>query len=171
MLTEGSFDGSHTYADNGIYTVTVTISDDDGGSVSDTFTVVVNNVTPTLTVAPDQDDRREYELSITNIGSFTDPGFDNPFNEGGETSERFTFAVDWGDGTEVDSGLATIDVPGGAGVPTAGSFNSAHTYADNGIYTVTVTISDDDGGSVSDTFTVTVNRRRLLGVPGFGGIV
>ena len=62
---------------------------------------------------------------------------------GGEITERFTFAVDWGDGTEVDSGLATIDVPGGAGVPTAGSFDRCGTPTpNNGIYTVTVTISD-----------------------------
>jgi PKD repeat protein len=167
VLTKGSFDGAHTYADNGIYTVTVTISDDDGGSVSDTFTVTVNNVTPTLTVAPDQVIDEGSELSITDVGSFTDPGFDNPLNEGGETTERFTFAVDWGDGSNVDSGPATIDVPGAPGVLTKGSFDGAHTYADNGIYTVTVTISDDDGGSVSDTFTVTVNNvTPTLEVPG-----
>ena len=158
VLTEGSFDGAHTYADNGIYTVTVTISDDDGGSVSDTFTVVVNNVTPELLVAPDQTIDEGTELSITDIGSFTDPGFDNPLNEGGETSERFTFAVDWGDGSDVDSGPATIDVPGSVGMPTAGSFDGAHTYADNGIYTVNVTVSDDDGGSTTETFAVTVNN-------------
>ena len=91
--------------------------------MSDTLTVVVNNVTPTLTVAPDQTIDEGSQLSITDIGTFTDPGFDNPLNDGGETRERFTFAVDWGDGTEVDSGLATIDVAGGKGLPTSGSFD------------------------------------------------
>jgi PKD repeat protein len=156
--TTGSFDGAHTYADNGIYTVTVTISDDDGGSVSDTFTVTVNNIAPTLAVPGNQVIDEGATLTLANLGQFTDPGFDNPLNEGGETSERFTFAVDWGDGTEVDSGLATIDVPGSVGMPTAGSFDGAHTYADNGVYTVTVTISDDDGGSVSKSFLVTVGN-------------
>ena len=52
----------------------------------------------------------------------------------------------------MDAGPATIDVPGSAGVHTAGSFDGSHTYADNGVYTVTVTISDDDGGSTSATF-------------------
>ena len=41
-----------------------------------------------------------------NIGQFTDPGFDNPLNVGGETSETFTYAINWGDGTPVDSGPA-----------------------------------------------------------------
>ena len=110
----GSFDGTHTYADNGVYTVTVTIAGQFGES-SDTLAVTVDNVTPMLTVAPDQTVDEGSTLSITDIGTFTDPGFDNPLNEGGETTERFTFAVDWGDGTEVDSGSATIDVQGGAG--------------------------------------------------------
>ncbi len=90
-------------------------------------------------------------LSITNIGQFTDPGFDNPLNVEGELTERFTFAVDWGDGTELDSGPATIDVFGSPGVPTSGSFDGSHIYADNGVYTVTVTVSDDDGGTTSET--------------------
>ncbi|REK12570.1 MAG: hypothetical protein DWQ37_11655 [Planctomycetota bacterium] len=156
--TQGSFDGAHTYADNGIYTVTVTVSDDDGGTTSETFTVVVNNVAPVLTVVEDQVVDEGSELQIIDIGQFTDPGYDNPFNEGGETSEQFTYAIDWGDGSPVDSGAATIDVPGGPGTPTQGSFDGAHIYADNGLYTVTVTVTDDDGGSDTATFHVLVNN-------------
>ena len=100
--------------------MTVTISDDDGGSVSDTFTVTVNNVAPTLEVPGNQVVDEGTTLTLTNIGQFTDPGFDNPNNVGGEISERFTFAINWGDGSDIDSGPATIDVPGSVGVPTAG---------------------------------------------------
>ncbi len=164
--TAGSFNGSHTYADNGVYTVTVTISDDDGGTTSATFQVTVGNVAPTLVVPPDQTVNEGALLSLTDIGVFTDPGFDNPLNIGGETSEKFTYAIDWGDGTALDAGPATIDVPGSPGTPTAGSFNGSHTYADNGVYTVTVTISDDDGGTTSATFQVTVgNVAPTLVVP------
>src|SRR5207237_150871 len=97
VLTAGSFDGQHIYADNGVYTVTVTVSDDDGGSASKTFAVTVENVAPTLTVAPDQTIDEGSQLSITNIGQFTDPGFNNPLNVPSPTNETFTYTINWGD--------------------------------------------------------------------------
>ena len=51
-------------------------------------------------------------LSLTNIGQFTDPGFDNALNIGGETSETFAFSIDWGDSSALDTGPGTVDVPG-----------------------------------------------------------
>src|SRR5262249_29236022 len=159
VRTAGSFDGSHTYADNGVYTVTVRVFDDDGGVDQKTFQVTVNNVTPTLTVVGNQTLNEGQLLSLTDIGTFTDPGFDNPLNPPpGETAETFTYDVNWGDGRPHSTGTATIDTAGGVGVLTAGSFDGTHTYADNGIYTVTVTVFDDDGGSDQKTFQVTVNN-------------
>jgi len=155
-------DLTHVYADNGLYEVTVTVEDDDGGIGSDSATVTVNNVDPTLTVVEEQTVDEGDELSITNIGTFTDPGFDNPLNTdpatGGETEEKSTYSIDWGDGTTTDTGDATVDAAGSAGVLTAGSFDGSHIYVDNGVYTATVTVEDDDGGSASDTFIVTVNN-------------
>ena len=75
---------------------------------------------------------------------------------GGELSETFTFTINWGDGTAISAGAATVDAVGSIGVPTAGSFDGQHTYADNGVYTVSVTVFDDDGGQHLQTFQVTV---------------
>ena len=149
--------GSHTFADNGAYVVSVTLADNGGAEHVQTFQVVVANVSPTLTVASDRAASAGTTLEIVNIGMFSDPGFDNP-NDTPPTVESFTYQINWGDGTSIDSGAATIDVPGGAGISTLGSFDGSHVYAMSGEYTVTVTVIDDDGGQDSGNLTVTVSE-------------
>ena len=120
------------------------------------LTVTVNNVAPTLTVVGDQsvsvDDNRT--LNVTDLGTFTDPGFTNP---AAGTSETFTYSIDWGDGSNASTGSATVDATGSVGVATQGSFDGSHTYGSAGYYTVTATITDDDGGSDTKSFYVTVS--------------
>src|SRR5207245_1239754 len=131
---------SHTYADNGSYTVTVTVTDKDGGSGSATFTINVSNVAPTVTAAANQTANEGASTSFT-LGSFSDPGAnDSPW----------AADVTWGDG----SAHTTFNQN------TRGSLGSqSHTYADNngtGTYTVTVKVTDKDGGFGQATFTATV---------------
>ncbi|BBO35970.1 hypothetical protein PLANPX_5582 [Lacipirellula parvula] len=159
--TGHAFSANHTYADNGVYAVYVKVIDDDGGVGEGSAAVHVNNVAPTLTVPGSQTVNEGGVLSLPNIGQFTDPGFNNPLNagnvlNGGETTEEFTYEINWGDGSANSTGAATIDQLGSPGAPTAGSFDGTHVYADNGVYTVTVTVRDDDGGVTTSTFQVTV---------------
>ncbi|MDF1589871.1 MAG: PKD domain-containing protein [Desulfobacterales bacterium] len=119
---------AHTYKDNGVYTVTLTVIDDDDGVGSDTLTVTVNNVAPMANAGPDQTAAEGAEVAFG--GSFSDPGTDS-----------HTILWRFGDGATA-----------------GGSLTPTHTYADNGIYTVTLTVTDDDGGVGSSTLTVTVNN-------------
>ena len=114
-----TFDLSHTYADNGAYTVIVTVADDDAGIGSDTLLVTVNNVAPTilLTAADTVGEGADYTLTL---GTITDPGED--------TVTQWT--VNWGDGLS--------DTYGSGG-------DRTHLYEGNGTYTVAVDLADEDG--------------------------
>ena len=162
-LAGKDFTLNHTYADNGIYTVTVEVTDtDDALSDTETCTVTVLNVAPALAVASNRHIDEGKTLSITNVGTFTDPAFADGALD---NTKSFTYDIDWGDGTAHSTGAATIDAAGSVGTPTSGSFNGSHVYAlpyadfvgPSGDYTVTVTITDDDGGATTDTFVVTVH--------------
>ena len=65
------------------------------------------------------------------------------------TGDEYSATVDWGDGTQ---DVASVD--GGGGVFTV---QASHTYAEEGSYTATVTVTDPNGittQTVSDTVSV-----------------
>ena len=132
---DGSFALSHAYADDGVYNVTVAVTDDDGGVGSDSATVTVNNVAPSTDAGPDQGINEGG--TYVSAGSFTDPGADT-----------WTATVDYGDGSGIQPLPLNPDM----------SFVLSHTYLDDGVFTVTVTVTDDEGGAGSDTAIVTVQN-------------
>ena len=128
-VVTGILSPSHVYSDNGIYTVTLTVTDDDSAVDSDTLTVTVSNVAPSIDagsdIAADEGD------TVYFSGYLDDPGSDD------------THTIEWdlGDGTVV-----------------TGTLSPSHVYSENGVYTVTLTVTDDDNAVDSDTITVTVSN-------------
>jgi hypothetical protein len=151
IVTGGSgADYSFTPNDNGTYTVSYTVTDDDGGTHTDTVIVTVANVAPSVDAAASQTANEGANTAFA-LGSFTDPGDDDPW----------VVTVDWGD--------ASTDTT--FSVNAAGSLGSqSHRYGDNGTYTVTVTLDEDNGAGAdgSDTFQVGIaNVAPTLTNPGF----
>ncbi len=134
---------THIYSDDGSYIVTVTVTDDDGGIGSDTLTVIVNNVAPVVDAGADQDILVVDTVTLTS--SFDDVG----------VGDTHTVIINWDDGNIDDLGTVTSPI----------SF--PHTYTDNGVYTVTVTVTDNDLDGGSDTLTVTVSDLVLDLVSGW----
>jgi probable HAF family extracellular repeat protein len=133
-----TFTLNHTYADSGIYIVAVTVTDDEGASTTDTVTVIVNNIAPTVTDASLSPSTLDEGESISGSGSFTDPGADT-----------WTATADYGDGSGPQPVTLNPDK----------TFSFSHTYSDNGTYDVVVTVTDDDGGTGSSAaMSVTVNN-------------
>jgi uncharacterized repeat protein (TIGR01451 family) len=130
----------HTYADNGVYTVTLTVTDDQDGADRDTLLLTVENVTPEVAAGADQIVSEDDVVSL-DPATFIDPGL----------ADTHTATVDWGDGT-VEAAVVNQE---------AHTVSASHVYTAPGTYTVTVSVTDDDGGTGSDTFTVTVGRVYL----------
>lgn len=124
---------THSWADDGTFTVTVTVEDDDGGVGKASTEVGVDNVAPVVDAGPDGPDRawkgEPYEFS----GSFLDPG----------TGDTHTITWDFGDGSP----------------PVTGTLTPSHTFTAAGTFTVTLTVEDDDGGRGSDQTAVQLINR------------
>jgi hypothetical protein len=135
LKPDKTFDLSHLYADDDVYTVTVRVRDDDGGEGLDEIQVTVNQTAPIVNAGADGviDEGGTFE----GLGWFTDPG-----------SDSWTGTVDYGDG----SGEQTLALKADK------TFDLSHLYSDNGRYRVIVWIEDDDGGVGTDTVVVTVNN-------------
>jgi PKD repeat protein len=129
----GSLTPSHTFGDNGVYNVTLTVTDTGSLASTDNVLITVNNVAPTVNAGADLSGGMAEAIQFN--GSFTDPG----------TLDTHTIEWDFGDGQTA-----------------TGTLTPEHFYAASGEYTVTLTVTDDDGGISSDTLTVLVEYRVLL---------
>lgn len=145
-VVEGSFDGSHTYTDNGTYVVTVTINDNNGGSDVKTFQVTVANVAPTATLANN---------GPVNEGSTATVTFSGPSDASSDdTADGFHYAYDFDNDGTWDVGDGSY-----AGSGTGASAVVLASYLADGAASATVKarILDDDGGFTDYTTVIAVN--------------
>ena len=142
--------GTQTYGDDGNFPVQVTLKGSRAGSRSTSIgNVSVTNVAPTLDARGNQTGQANVPINIVDLGVFQDVGFGS--------KETFQYDIDWGDGSPLVEGIATIDRAGSAGVTTLGSFDGSHTYSSNRIYTVRYRVADDNGGVASQMFTIQIS--------------
>ncbi len=146
---QGKVTGSHAWGDNGTYSVTLTVRDDDGGVGKDQLAVTVLNVPPIVDAGRDM---YAYPCTpITLTGNFTDPGWLD------------THVGTWEFGDCPPPQPAVIreknEPPKGVGVAIA-----SHTYEHCGTYNAICTVIDDDGGVGEDT---TIIRVIDVQNPGF----
>lgn len=116
---------SFTCTDDGVFTVTLTVDDGVNDPVSDDVVITVVNADPDLGV-----------VTVSTAGPVAVGRtilVEAPFSDRG-ANDAHTWIVDWGDG---------IRSEGSGGSPV----RADHAYAATGVYVVTVTVTDDDGGS------------------------
>lgn len=118
----------HTYLDGPVSkTVALRVTDTKGSlSPISTATVLVNNVPPAVSTITAPLDPVQTNTSINTHASFTDPG----------VLDTHTAVWDWGDGS-TSAGVVN---------ETTGAVSGSHTYTSPGVYTLTLTVTDKDGG-------------------------
>ena len=112
-----------------ILVVGVQVDDGNGGISTDTTTVTVNNVAPTIDSLSLDTDLAPVGATITGTSTFSDPGI----------VDTFTALWDWDDGTTNSLSLGDST-----------STDDSHVYTTPGVYLVCLTVTDDDGGSDSE---------------------
>lgn len=139
----GSFTvkGKHTYADEGSYTVTTTISGPNP-TVTATSTATVAEADTLAGIAGSVSATSGTSFSGP-VATFSDTGY--PTNSAGD----FTSTINFGDGTPTVAG--TVSGPS-AGVFTV---SGTHTYTGIGFFPVTVTLTEDSPGTATATVTST----------------
>ncbi len=135
----GTLDPSLTCNDDALVTATVSVSDGVNLPVTHTAQVAVGNAAPVSDplVVPGAPVPLGDAASVS-LG-FTDPG----------SNDTHTATVTWGDTT---SSTASVSEAAGAGTASV-----SHTYALPGLYSVSMTLEDDNGASVVETAQITVN--------------
>jgi Mg-chelatase subunit ChlD len=111
--------------DDGVDTVMLAVTDAGGLTDTDSTDVTVTNVAPSLTLTSCPVEPNQVRTDVSVAGTFTDPG----------TADTHEVKVAWGDGTTTGPVAATSPVGG------------THQYTSAGIFEVSVTVTDDDGGS------------------------
>jgi hypothetical protein len=117
-----------TGVDDGVEGLTLTVTDPGGLSDAAGTTVTVTNADPVITSISATVDPLQVGTDLASASAtFTDPG----------TLDTHTGVWDWGD---VTTSPGTVD-------EALGTVTGAHIYDTPGVYTVTLTLTDDDGGS------------------------
>ncbi len=123
------FTTTNSYPDDGTFSATCIAADNDGGSDSQALTVTIANVAPTIGATSGPGTATEGS-AVSYTVTATDPG----------TTDVLAYDWDFDDGT---LGTGTV---------------VSHTFADEGTYTVTVDVTDGDGGLDVGTLTTTVSN-------------
>jgi PKD repeat protein len=152
-IGDGDCTAQHSFAHGGLYPVSMTVTDSNGGSGSSSTTVSIADVAPvTVNVVMSNYNPDEWNLdpSVSSAVSAT-----ATFTDTNSGAEPYSCSVDYGDGAVVPGTISGLTCTG-----------PAHQYTVTGTYTVTVTVTDSHGATGTATTGVSYNNRA----PWIGGL-
>jgi hypothetical protein len=131
--------GSHTYAQNGAYSITVTIAHESAPPATVSYTAQIGNVKPTASITGPTTGVTGQSLTFTVSATDPIPSLD---------AAGFDYTLHWGDGSQDTTVPASAG--NGSGVPVGHAFPA-------GTFTVQVTATDQDHNSGTASLGVTVS--------------
>ncbi|MCR9200559.1 MAG: PKD domain-containing protein [Planctomycetaceae bacterium] len=139
-------DPTGTPADD--FSIAVTVTDDDTGSGTDSAVLTVENVAPEVSLndpAP-LSDKGDTDSPVVLVVDFDDPGL----------QDTHTVVVNWGDGSTdtvaLTSGERSVAV--------------SHTYLTGGVFSIDVSVTDDDTGTGTASQTAVISGVGIQEVDG-----
>lgn len=148
----GTFSFPYTPDDSGIYTVNLTIADEDGGTSHYSTTLFVDNVNPIITpfgpFTVEEGSTVPLEATVWDLGS-DDLEFKWEFEDGPTITHTH-----YNNGSSPDP----FECLWAGDFPFMAIDDVVQPYGDNGVYTVTLTVADDDGGTATYSTTVSVSN-------------
>ena len=114
--------------------VVLKVSDNQGASATSSATVTINNVAPGVNQITAPVDPVQIGTTVNVMAGFTDAG----------TLDTHTASCSWGDGT-TSAGIVN-ETQG------TGSVTGEHSYTHPGVYTITLTVTDNNNASGSSIF-------------------
>ncbi len=147
-----TINAAHTYAEEGTYAYTVTVTDDGGASTIVSGSAIIADAALTAGVTVSRNITTGVPLSAIQVGSFTDANPTAPLTD-------FTGTIDWGDGSP--NSIAVFHQAGGVG--TVFDVEGSHNYAKPGVYTVTTNVLDVGGSRITLTATFTTTDLPVTG--------
>jgi hypothetical protein len=158
---QGQVTGSHPYGDNGLFTITITVTDDDGGAGADAFDLTVHNIDPTAEI--DESETTLVNGLPTFIAHAGDPlDFSGRSQDPG--SDDLSLSWDWDDGPPAPDVTTLYRVnppdpdpfPSPSVQPRDVTDAQTHAFAQACLYEIGFLADDDDSGQGQDAANVII---------------
>ena len=136
----GLLEPEHIFSDDGDYQVTLTVTDDDGGTGSHSVLVTIANASPVLGEITPSVVTVQAGIAVEFSATISDPGAD----------DTHSGTWDWGDGIVTDPATVVDDAADRR-------VEDSHTYDLPGTFRIQLQVSDDDGAVATKELIVVVD--------------